>query len=73
LTWYLRQHPKVRALKFKEGVKRQVSLRAETNPGSEVVVRREGEEKGKGLTWYLRRHPKVRALKSRRESSGRWA
>ena len=22
-TWYLRQHPKVRALKFKEGVKRQ--------------------------------------------------
>lgn len=24
-TWYLRQHPKVRALKFKEGVKRQVS------------------------------------------------
>jgi phosphoribosylaminoimidazolecarboxamide formyltransferase/IMP cyclohydrolase len=41
-TWYLRQHPKVRALKFREGVKRQVRLWVETKPGSEVVVRREG-------------------------------
>jgi len=27
-TWYLRQHPKVRALKFKEGVKRQERINA---------------------------------------------
>jgi hypothetical protein len=31
-TWYLRQHPKVRALQFKEGVKRQVSPRARVGP-----------------------------------------
>jgi len=27
-TWYLRQHPKVRALQFKEGVKRQERINA---------------------------------------------
>ena len=27
-TWYMRQHPKVRALKFKEGVKRQERINA---------------------------------------------
>merc|ERR1712129_495266 len=27
-TWYLRQHPKVRAMKFKEGVKRQERINA---------------------------------------------
>merc|ERR1740136_379228 len=27
-TWYMRQHPKVRAMKFKEGVKRQERINA---------------------------------------------
>eukprot|EP00962_Isochrysis_galbana_P029095 scaffold9274_cov103-Isochrysis_galbana.AAC.2 len=39
-TWYLRQHPKVRALKFKEGVKRQVMPRANDLPG----LPREGQD-----------------------------